>query len=137
MRPGILRPLALVVALVALPMAVYAQHGHPLKGQWSGEAGSPGKTMRLLLDLQWDGKNVTGTINPGGETEAVIRNATVDYSRVTSWAVQMEAETKDASGKPARIRISATLENLRVANRVLRGTWTQGGQTMPFTVIRN
>ena len=42
-----------------------AQFGHPLKGQWSGEWGPKDKPNRLLLDLDWDGKEITGVINPG------------------------------------------------------------------------
>ena len=128
--------LVLVAALVALPLAASAQFGHPLKGQWSGEAGSGGNSTRLLLDLNWDGKAVTGKINPGSETEADVKKVTIDYSKVTSWAVQMEAEGK-ASGKPVQIRIDGTLENLGAYYRVFHGTWTQGGQKMPFTLTRN
>jgi hypothetical protein len=132
-----LRVLTLAVALLALPALVSAQFGHPLKGQWSGEAGSGGDTTRLLLDLNWDGKAVTGKINPGSDTEADIKKVTIDYSKVTSWDVQMEAEGKDASGKAVPIRIDGTLENLGAYYRVFHGTWTHGGQKTPFTVTRN
>ena len=137
MASGILRVATIVVALLALPAVASAQFGHPLKGQWSGEAGAGGNTMRLLLDLHWDGKNITGRINPGSDTEAEIKKVTFDYSKVTSWGVQAEAEGKDASGKPVQIRIDGTLENLGAYYRVFHGTWTQGGQKMPFTVTRN
>jgi hypothetical protein len=137
MQSGTLRIVTLAVALLAIPAFAAAQFGHPLKGQWSGEAGSGGNTTRLLLDLGWDGKNITGAINPGGATQADVKKVTIDYSKVTSWAVQMEAEGKDASGKPVQIRIDGTLENLGAYYRVFHGTWTQGGQKMPFTVTRN
>lgn len=136
-RLSALRVLAVAVALLALPAAASAQFGHPLKGQWSGEAGAEGTATRLLLDIDWDGKTITGRINPGSETEAQIRKATFDYSKVLSWGVQMEAEGKDASGKPVQIRIDGTLENLGAYYRVFHGTWTQGGQKRPFTVTRN
>ena len=137
MMSGVVRVVAMAVALLVLPAVASAQFGHPLKGQWSGEAGAAGKSLRLLLDLHWDGKNVTGRINPGSETEAEIKKVTIDYSKVTSWGVQAEAEGKDASGKPVQIRIDGTLENLGAYYRVFHGTWTQGGQKMPFTVTRN
>jgi hypothetical protein len=137
MPSGILRVLTFAVALLALPAVASAQFGHPLKGQWSGEAGAAGKTMRLLLDLGWDGKAITGKINPGSDTEADVKKVTFDYSKVTTWGVQMEAEGKDASGKPVQIRIDGTLENLGAYYRVFHGTWTQGGQKMPFTLTRN
>jgi len=136
MRSGTLRIVTLAVALM-VPALASAQFGHPLKGQWSGEAGSGGNTTRLLLDLGWDGKQITGSINPGSENAADVKKVTIDYSKVTSWAVQMEAEGKDASGKPVQIRIDGTLENLGAYYRVFHGTWTQGGQKMPFTLTRN
>lgn len=125
------------MALIALPLAASAQFGHPLKGQWSGEAGSAGNTKRLLLDLHWDGKTVTGKINPGSDTEADFKKVTIDYSKVSSWGVQMEAEGKGAAGKPVQIRIDGTLENLGAYYRVFQGTWTEGGQKSPFTLTRN
>ena len=137
MRSRTLRTLAIVAALVALPALALAQFGHPMKGQWSGEWGPKDNPTRLLLDLNWDGKQITGTINPGAATEAKVTRAAFDYSKVTSWGVQMEAEGKDASGKPVQIRIDGTLENLGAYYRLFHGTWTQGGQKGPFTLTRN
>ena len=143
MRRQALRIVALAAAVViAAPLAASAQFGHPLKGQWSGEAGTGGNTIRLLLDFGWDGKQVTGSIQEvtgavDGNLEANVRNATIDYSKVTAWAVTVEAEGKDTSGKPVQIRIDGTLENLGAYYRVFHGTFTQNGRKMPFTVTRN
>ena len=139
MRAQTLRALTIVAALlVALPAVATAQFGHPLKGQWSGEWGPQGNTTRLLLDLDWDGKAITGRIiTPGSEGEATVQKVTIDYSAVTSWTVQLEAEKKDASGKAVPIRIDGTLENLGAYYRVFHGTWTEGGRSGPFTVTRN
>jgi hypothetical protein len=127
----------MVMAALLLPVAASAQFGHPLKGQWSGEAGAGGNATRLLLDLTWDGKALAGKINPGSETEADVKKVTIDYSKVDSWAVQIDAEGKGAAGKPVQIRIDGTLENLGAYYRVFHGTWMQGNQKMPFTVTRN
>ena len=132
-----LRALIAVAALVAAPVVAAAQFGHPLKGQWSGERGSGGNAARLLLDFHWDGKELTGRINPGSDTEATVKKATFDYSKVDSWRVQLEAEGKDASGKPVQIRVDGTLENLGAYYRVFHGTWMQGNQKTNFTVTRN
>jgi hypothetical protein len=132
-----LRALTVVAALVAVPAIAAAQFGHPLKGAWSGQRGTGENMTRLLLDLHWDGKAITGAINPGTDTEAAVKKATFDYSKVDSWRVQLEAEGKDASGKPVQIRIDGTLENLGAYYRLFHGTWTQGNQKMPFTVTRN
>ena len=137
MRSQALRFLSVIAFLVALPIAASAQFGHPLKGQWSGEWGAKDAPNRLLLDLTWDGKELGGRINPGADNEATVRKVTIDYSNVDSWKVQMEADGKDASGKPVQIRVDGTLETLGAYYRVFHGTWAQGGQKGPFTLTRN
>ena len=129
--------LALVSVLaVAVPAVAAAQFGHPLKGQWSGEWGPKDNPSRLLLDIHWDGKELTGRINPGTPAEGTLKKVAIDYSAVTSWKVQIEAEAKEG-GKVVPIRVDATLENLGAYYKVLHGTWTQGGRKGEFTVTRN
>jgi len=49
---------------MAIP--VFAQYGYPLKGSWSGDWWIvKGKENHILLDFNWDGKTLTGTLNPG------------------------------------------------------------------------
>ncbi|HWO73661.1 MAG TPA: hypothetical protein VNN21_08885, partial [Dehalococcoidia bacterium] len=89
MRNGLLVA-ALAAMLVVLPAGAAAQFGHPLKGQWSGEWGPKEKPNRLLLNLQWDGKEVTGEVNPGSDDAGSITKVTIDYSNIKAWKVQME-----------------------------------------------
>ena len=128
---------AVLLAVLLVPATALAQFGHPLKGQWSGEWATKGEPTRLLLDLGWDGKEVTGRINPGSANEGTIKKVTIDYSNVMAWKVQMEGEAKDTSGKMVPIRVDGTLENLGAYYRLFHGTWTQGGQKAEFTVTRN
>jgi hypothetical protein len=122
--------------LVAAGGQLAAQFGHPLKGQWSGEWGPKEKPRRLLLDLQWDGKAITGSINPGDEN-ATVKNVTFDYTDPAKWKVVLEAEGKDASGKPVKIVANGILENIGSYRRLFHGTWTEGGQKGEFTLTRN
>jgi hypothetical protein len=132
------RRLLLVAALaVALPVAALAQFGHPLKGQWSGEWGPKNDPSRLLLDIHWDGKELTGKINPGTDGEGAFKKVTIDYSPVTSWKVQIEGDVKDASGKIVPVRVDGTLENLGAYSKIFHGTWMQGSRKGEFTVTRN
>ena len=130
----------LAIALVALLMTagaqVSAQFGHPLKGQWSGEWGPKNGPKRLLLDLNWDGKAITGSINPGDEN-AAVQKVTFDYTDPAKWKVVLEAEGKDASGKPVKIVANGVLENIGSYRRLFHGTWTEGAQKGEFTVTRN
>jgi len=127
---------AVLAALLLVPGVVDAQFGHPLKGQWSGEWGPKDKPKRLLLDMQWDGKAFTGSINPGDEN-AVVKTVTVDYANPSAWKVKIEAEGKDPSGKPLRIVAEGTLENIGAYYKVFHGTWTEGSSKGDFTVTRN
>jgi len=75
--------------------AAAAQYGHPLTGSWSGDWGPTKDTRnRLLLELDWDGKAITGRNNPGPDA-VPIQKATLDPS---TWTVRFEAETKGPSG---------------------------------------
>ena len=62
------RTVRLVSFLACLGIAItaFAQFGHPLTGTWSGDWGTnKDKRERLLVQMHYDGKQVTGTINPG------------------------------------------------------------------------
>jgi hypothetical protein len=128
---SLLATIALVALLVALPAA---QYGHPLKGTWSGEWGPTAETRhRLLLDLHWDGKVITGTINPGRDA-VPIRTASLEPS---TWTVRFEAEGSTPSGASIRYLVEGKLDNLGSAHRVLTGTWTEGGERGDFRLTRN
>ena len=121
-----------VVALTGGPVA--AQYGHPLKGTWSGDWG-PNKEIRhrVLLELNWDGKAITGTINPGPNAVR-LQKASLDPA---AWDVRLEGEGRDASGTTVRYLIEGKIENLGAYRRVLTGTWTQGAERGDFRLTRN
>ena len=135
MRVAIRRVASVIVALLLAAPAL-AQFGHPLKGTWSGEWGPKSNPSRLLLDFEWDGKDLTGKINPGTETEGTVKKVTIDYSPVTSWKVQIEGEAKEG-GKVVPVRVDGTLENLGAYAKAFHGTWMQGSRKGEFSVTRN
>jgi hypothetical protein len=117
---------------MALPAR--AQEGHPLTGTWSGDWGPNAKDRtHLTLVMEWDGKTVTGTLNPGPDAVSLDRIA-LD---VTNWTVHLEADAKDASGKPARIIADGRLGDIGSWHRTLSGSWTQGAVTGEFRLTRN
>ena len=127
--------LALAVLTLVVPAPALAQFGHPMKGAWSGQWGKD--NQRLLLDLDWDGKDIVGTINPG-PNGAKITSATVTYTDAPAgkWNVKLTAEGT-VDGKPVKIQVDGTLENIGAYYRVYHGTWTQNGVKGEFTVTRN
>ena len=69
-----------------------AQEGHPLKGSWIGTWGpSQNHSNDIIVILNWDGKAITGTINPGTD-DLVVKNATLNPE---GWTVHLEADAKD------------------------------------------
>ena len=126
----------LCVPLIALLLAApaLAQFGHPLKGTWSGDWGpTKDNRTRILLELHWDGKAITGTINPGPKAVA-IKKAELNPD---TWGVHVEGEGKDAAGAVVRYVIDGKLENIGAYQRILSGTWTEGGKKGDFRVVRN
>lgn len=133
MRAMLIGPIV-VAALASLAVPAAAQYGHPLKGSWSGDWGpNEEDRRRLLLLLDWDGRAVSGTINPGPNA-VPIETATLDPA---TWSLHIEAEGRDADGNTVDYVIEAELQNIGSYNRVLTGSWTQGGVTGDFTLIRN
>ncbi len=127
------RVAGLTLAL-ALAVPASAQFGHPLKGTWSGDWGtSKENRTHVVLELNWDGKTITGRINPG-PTEVALRSAMLDPS---TWSVHLEAERKDPSGSVIRYVIDGTLENIGAYQRFITGTWSQGAVKGDFKVVRN
>jgi hypothetical protein len=122
------------VSLALGSLAALAQEGHPLSGTWSGNWG-PNATQRteVTFVLNWDGKNVTGLMNPGPDSSPVS-GVFVDYA---TWTVRIEADAKDASGKPTHIVAEGKLEDLASPHRTIHGTWQQGATKGDFKLTRD
>ena len=125
--------LALSIASVLGEARAVAQEGHPLKGSWIGTWG-PNRNQGndLLLVLTWDGKNITGTINPGTDN-IPIKNATLQPD---GWLVHFEADAKDKAGKPITYVVEGKIGNLPLPNRTLTGTWKNQEENGVFKLSR-
>jgi hypothetical protein len=121
---------ALVLGLSATGVA---QEGHPLKGSWLGEwKGNATHGDNILLILDWDGKAITGMINPGTDNMALTR-ATLEPN---GWVVRLEAEGKHKDGSAVRYVIEGKIENLELPNRSINGTWSSDKGGGAFTASR-
>jgi len=120
--------------LIVMVMSAFAQEGHPLTGTWSGDWG-PNNTQRnhLTFVMNWDGKNITGTINPG-DNAITLGSVFLD---VTNWTVRIEAEGKDQSGKAVHIAAEGKLDDIASAHRKLTGSWVQGTTKGDFRLTRD
>lgn len=124
------RVAALLLATAAM---IGAQEGHPLVGSWHGSWGAGAQQNDATFVLDWDGKNITGLINPGLEAMRV-ENASLDAD---TWTVRLEANGKDAAGRAVRVVIEGKIQNVTNVRRSIVGTWTQGGVAAPLKMSRD
>ena len=105
----------LAAALFLLATSITAQEGHPLTGTWAGDWGAPGTPRtHITMVMNWDGKAVTGLINPGPDA-IPLGGVSVDWA---TWTVRVEAKGISAEGR---------LEDIGSYHRRIVGTWSQGG----------
>jgi hypothetical protein len=128
------RRLAAVVWLSATVWGgAMAQEGHPLKGSWLGEwAGNATHGDNVLLILDWDGKAITGMINPGTDNIRLTK-ASLDPD---GWVVKLEADAKDKAGAAIHYVIEGHLEDLELPNRSIVGRWSSQKGRGVFMVSR-
>ena len=121
-------------ALTLLMLApALAQEGHPLKGSWLGEwKGNTVHGDNILLILDWDGKAITGMINPGTDNMP-LKAASLEPN---GWVVKLEADGKDKDGSTVSYVIEGKIENLELPNRAINGTWSSNKGGGAFTASR-
>jgi hypothetical protein len=125
--------LGLCLISLALTAPAVAQEGHPLKGSWIGTWGpSQNHSNDVIVIMNWDGKSITGTINPGTD-EIAIKNATLNPD---NWTVHLEGDAKDKSGKVITYIIDGKIENLPKHDRSVVGTWKTQTENGPFKISR-
>ena len=122
-----------LLACLIITVAALAQEGHPLKGTWLGDWG-PSKDDRtqVTIVLDWDGKNISGVINPG-PSSTPIQKAALEPK---GWLVHFEADAKDRTGKTVHYVVDGHIENLGTYNRSIVGTWTHDNVKADFKITR-
>ena len=125
--------LTLFVAGLTGSVPAVAQEGHPIKGSWVGEWG-PAKTHSddLLMVLNWDGKAITGMVNPGTDNMS-IKSATL---MPEGWVVKIEFDGKDEKGAALTYTLDGKMENIAFANRSITGTWKNQRESGKFKLQR-
>ena len=139
----------LIAAAMALGAPAGAQEGHPLAGTWYGDYGTGSQKHDLTVILKWDGRNVTGTINPGPNASP-IRSAVMDITPgkpapegqnsttgiPPTFHVRFDVDLPDAAGGKERVLFEGTIENPVAGNRSITGTWTRGTERGTFQIRR-
>jgi hypothetical protein len=111
-----LHAFALVACLVLAASAFALQSGGDmLTGTWVGDWGpSPSDRNQVTVDLKWDGKMLSGTVNPGPNA-VVLQKSTYDPK---TKAVHFEADAKGHSGNTVHYKIDG-----KVDGSAMTGTW--------------
>ena len=114
--------------LLALAFGASAQEGFPLDGTWRGETvAKDGSHRTIVLIMQWDGKQITGTVNPGPNG--------IDFTNgklnPDGWKFTLDVKT----GKGVPVHFDGAISNLGKYNRVLAGKWTEGGNSFDIRFV--
>jgi hypothetical protein len=142
MRRSSLYLIICLLSCLAIAVPLFAQNGFPLKGTWSGDWGpSKSERNRVLLEFDWDGKTITGTLNPGPNA-ARLTNVTLTppegiVNAAKPWPLHFEADSKNEAGQTVRVVVDGRLENIGAFRKVISGSWSEGNVKGYFEVTRN
>jgi hypothetical protein len=126
-----------------------AQEGYPLAGTWYGDYGTGTQKNDLTVIMKWDGRTVTGIVNPGpnaipiksavmditpGKPAAEGRNSTTGIPPV--FKVRLEFDTPNSAGGTDHVVFEGTLQNPVAGNRRITGTSMRGAERGTFQLRR-
>ena len=109
--------------------ATTASVADPLTGTWVGDWG-PTQDRRnpVTVAINWDGTNLSGTVNPGPEAVIITKGSFVPDTGM----VMMEASANASGGK----MIHYTVEG-KLAEGAITGTWMDGDTKGDFKITKN
>ena len=122
--------MSLVLSLAAMVHTpAHAQEGFPLDGTWRGQrqAGTEAP-VTIVLVLEWDGKKVSGVIDPGPKSVPIASAELIP----DGWRVKLEAHTNTGEA----ISFTGVIGKLGAYDRTITGTWTEGGRSYRVRMIR-
>ena len=134
------RAFLLFAAAMVLAVTAAAQEGYPLAGTWYGEFATGNQKNDLTVIMKWDGRSVTGLINPGPDSRPITSAAMT----ITPGKAAAEGQRSTEGISPifhVRFEVDGRtfegiLQNPVAGNRRLTGTWTRGGEKGTFQLRR-
>jgi hypothetical protein len=128
-----LKAFALFCLMIALATGVvFAQAkkaADPVSGTWVGDWGpSASDRNQVTVDLKYDGKALTGTVNPGPNAVPLTKTS---FDPATG-AVHMEADAKNPRGGAA---IHYVIDG-KVANGTMSGSWNHDNRKGDFKITK-
>jgi len=129
MRAKTLHFVCLTVCLVIAASAFAQKAGvDPLSGTWVGDWGpSPEDRNQVTVELKWDGKKLTGTINPGPNA-VELQKSTFDPK---TGAVHFEADAKNRRGATIHYLVDGKVEKT-----TMTGSWSHDNRKGDFKITK-
>jgi hypothetical protein len=101
---------------------------NPLSGTWVGDWGpSASDRNPATVELKWDGKDLTGTVNPGPNA-VELKKATFDPK---TGAVHFEADATNRRGNQVHYVIDGKVEGATMS-----GSWKHDNRNGDFKITR-
>ena len=120
--------LVCLAAFLALAASAFAQKSDPLSGTWAGDWGpSPDDRNQVTLELKWDGKVLTGTVNPGPNA-VELQKGTFDSKK---GAVHFEADAKNRRGNTVHYVVDGKVEK-----NSMTGSWSHDNRKGDFKITK-
>ena len=122
--------LVFLTAFLVMGISAFAINAadDPLSGTWAGDWGpSEWDRNQVTVELKWDGKNLTGTVNPGPNA-VELKKATFDAK---SSAIHFEADATDRRGNQIHYIINGKLEK-----GTMTGSWSHDNRKGDFKITK-
>ncbi len=104
------------------------QASDPLSGMWAGDWGpSPADRNPVTVELKYDGKQLSGTVNPGPNA-VELKNCQFNPDTGT---VHMEVDAKGRRGNDIHYVIDG-----KVDNKTMAGTWNHDNRKGDFKITK-
>ncbi len=119
-----------LVACLVLAASAFAQQsgGDVLTGTWVGDWGpSPSDRNQVTVDLKWDGKMLSGSVNPGPNA-VPLQKSTFDPN---TKAVHFEADATGHTGNVVHYKIDGKVEGGKMT-----GTWSHDTVKGDFKITK-
>ena len=128
------------VALSAGSVTIAAQEAHPLAGTWYGDYSTGNQKTDLTVVMKWDGKSVSGLINPGPNSKP-LTSVVLDITPGKPAPQGQQSTTGVPPTFKVRVDVDGmtfegTLRNPVGGNRQLVGTWKRAAQSGVFQIRR-
>ena len=116
-----------LASFLMIAASVFGQ-SDPLSGTWAGDWGpSERDRNQVTVALKWDGKALTGTVNPGPNA-VQLENSSFDPK---TGVVKMEAKAAGRGGATLHYMIDGKL-----ANNTITGSWNHDDRKGDFKISK-